>query len=303
MKKFLVVLLSAVLMALFIGCGGKQTEPFELDADISGNGLTVYYPSSWTGKNSGSNAYIYPPCGGAVNIMSRIDTGTGISKDSAESLVDTYADKYYEKLNQADIEFTFSKDKVREVKGDALIEIRAFTAINNGIASDGYSYLAFVDGNTAAIIAMIPSDAEPEYLATLKSIVESAEYSSVADQSSDSENSSSTDSGKAKGEAEAPIDSDGSSNSESSSDYDWKTFLDDYETFADSYVVVLQNALENPTDLTTASEAAKLAQEASEWSERIKELEASGDLSAEDQIEFAKETIRITQKITDSLIQ
>lgn len=100
-------------------------------------------------------------------------------------------------------------------------------------------------------------------------------------------------------------DNSDSNNSESGEDIttsiDWKTFLEEYETWVDDYIVLVEKYVDNPTDMTILTDYTEMTQEMLEWTEQVGEMEIDLEDDPAALAEYVKELTRISNKLNEAV--
>lgn len=78
---------------------------------------------------------------------------------------------------------------------------------------------------------------------------------------------------------------------------EWKVFLTEYEAWVDDYIAITEKYQANPTDITLAEDYTALANETSDWSAKMEEIEAELAESPEALEEYMAAIARITEKL------
>ncbi|MCL2488128.1 MAG: hypothetical protein FWE80_05530, partial [Oscillospiraceae bacterium] len=78
----------------------------------------------------------------------------------------------------------------------------------------------------------------------------------------------------------------------------WKQFLQEYEAWIDSYLVILKKYRDNPADLSILSDYMEAMQKLTEWAEKVDKIESELADSPEALAEYLAAISRILGKIS-----
>jgi len=79
----------------------------------------------------------------------------------------------------------------------------------------------------------------------------------------------------------------------------WKDFLNEYETWVDNYIVLLQKYKDNPSDLSIMLEYLDMMQAIVEWSDKAENIEVG--MSSNELTEYLETLTRITAKLNTAI--
>lgn len=200
MRKIPAIAFSIALCFCLIGCAGqptdetkdapstsdadnstsqKSTEPLNLDGEISGNGLTVKYPSSWGWREGKTKeiAYIDPPCGGIVSVNSYSKMSESITPETSDSVIDSFAKEYFDGMEGSDaLQMSITGEYEKRVDGDAVIITAPLEYESKGVKYVGVVYIGRIGYQLCSITTGVPSDADEQYKKTVNAIVDNAKY-------------------------------------------------------------------------------------------------------------------------------
>ena len=110
----------------------------------------------------------------------------------------------------------------------------------------------------------------------------------------DSEPAEAPDSGSTQSDTSSTA---ATEDTDASDDYSsWREFMKDYEAWVDSYIAFLEKYKENPNDASLASEASQMAEEASNWAQRL-EAWSLDDMPPDELSEFMGILEQINRKL------
>ena len=82
----------------------------------------------------------------------------------------------------------------------------------------------------------------------------------------------------------------------------WRTFLKEYEQWADEYIALVQKYKSNPLDMSILSDYTKMVSEMTDWTSKANDIKA--ELKDSDALaEFTQELLRISTKIASAALQ
>ena len=81
--------------------------------------------------------------------------------------------------------------------------------------------------------------------------------------------------------------------SESSDANEWDAVIDEYDSWADGYIVLLKKVKADPTDATAAQDMASMGLKAAEWTQKLGN--AAGDLTADQAARYAEIGMKIAK--------
>ena len=80
---------------------------------------------------------------------------------------------------------------------------------------------------------------------------------------------------------------------------EWQSFLVDYEEWVDTYIELLEEYKNDPTDLTILEDYTEMLAELTEWTEKTEEIESELASSPEDLLAYSTELSRIATKLAE----
>ena len=84
-------------------------------------------------------------------------------------------------------------------------------------------------------------------------------------------------------------------------DEKWRTFLKEYEQWADEYIALVKKYKNNPQDMSILADYTKMVSEMSDWSSKASDLKDELK-DSEALAEFTAELLRISTKIANAAL-
>lgn len=204
MKKLFVLLAAGILACCFAGCTkhvpdspeeDKQMEQaqtsvensnddirsFALDGTISHYGMSIKYPKDWDAtipKELGETGIIYAPCGGNITFNTSLMNDYLITTDTSESYIRSFIE-VCTSVPDKTMSILKVQDYDIERENDAVIARVPVDMTMSGTPCYAYQCFGIIGHNLGICYAIIPSDADEKYKATVDEIVKSFSMSYV----------------------------------------------------------------------------------------------------------------------------
>ena len=180
--------LALCLSFVLVGCGGDKKEESVVSIESawnSTNGMTVYYPSSWTQEDASllkDESYMYPDFDGLMYVTSK-NLGLNYSSDASPENLKNLAEEYCSGMeNPTDGDSKFYVERCYEItdKGNVVSLIAPFSGTVNGKNFKGFFYMA-ISSNHKVHTAMMGcnQDVYNENESLMKDVVENIEINAA----------------------------------------------------------------------------------------------------------------------------
>lgn len=186
-KKVLAGLVCALTLCLsfvLVGCAGNKQEESVVSIEnawTSSNGMTVYYPSSWTQEDVSllkDESYMHPDFDGLLYITSK-NLGLNYSAEASPENLKNSAEEYCSGMeNSTDGSYKWNVERSYKItdKGNVVSLVTPFSGATNGKTYKGFFYMA-ISSNHKVHIAMMACNVNVygENESLMKEVVENIE--------------------------------------------------------------------------------------------------------------------------------